>query len=1409
MAVVLMGRTLPLTKKESKGGKSVRSFTVSFRFVSLPPLPRARSMADFAIVRTNARQVCSLVRARSEAEGGEEVPLSSIEFFMTDIEERLVGSATSREDRRLGTQFSLFGKLRDGRTIVVHTPFFRPWIYVEADINKDFGTHLDETDPIGDLSMMLNRTVYRTRSELYNVRKWAQKNVDRARSEEVVEQRLSDIFDKEIEGIVVQPTEALTSGEFLLRPIPFLRVFGPNMRDLLSIKRFVFDRDDRPAFCPPGRPSFRPPRLNVWETDGMDAKLRFFSLTKVNPSDWIRIKTSSSAVPLRLVDEASKRFDVDIEIDLSFQDFDQVTFGPVLRSKGMPPAPCPLKLLTWDLEFDNGSGRFEAWDPCSEVRQISISIANTMSGSLVKADPIRTIVLTIDETEYDYESLDDFFGSKDEEEGTKRPALVVHCTSECELLLLFARILNECQADFVSGFNVHGFDWPFVIQRMAMIDNDLNHHADPSSGQVEEFRARQRRTADKSIREPNVEENNRTCLVGDFAKYLSRRREGAGVTYENHIAGSKGRVKVFNPRVLGRLFLDARKSALELKLAKTSLEMVCQELFGDKMNKFKGVSHTRMTQIYHMEDSEERRRLMKDIIKYSAQDSELVVHVVNKIGTVGDALALSVISGTTLDKIERGTMVKTMNSIFLQVFKLGVVVTVTNLGWKSHVKVVQGGRVFPPKPGWKAQPIICLDFKSLYPSEAIAENVCCTLMLSEKRRAEIIREIEASDALKKEFEVVKIHPQDEIEIYTVKCARKGIVPLVIGMYLDARDDVRLEMKKMEDKDSDLYKYMDKYQVRLKTQGNSVYGFYSALTSKLYIPEVSAMITYYGRRDITRSKEKVELEYSKTAFFSPENRLSVVQKLVEMKKKVADKKGIAAAVGDSFDSVEAYGEAVLAQWNSAFDHLEDLEVIYGDTDSIMVQLPVPNSDFGHDLASCLGEWIANDITRMFSKPMEEKYEGTMHPTLQTEKKKYYACMMDEEGKVKMKVRGLRNRKRDTEKITSDVVDRVLEVILYRPSFIETRDQSIARIIPSVCAIVQEFVSLAKSSENDVEKQCELFCAYNRLRTLRGEDDGGDDGASTSSNSDTEDEGGGPKKKTTTSNGTKHSEAARRHNEYVKANPSCGLTLFRVDEEIPWVMCNKNVSGRKDMKKSSANATERSQSVPLILYRSKTVRPLVVDVCFYLDSMLKALSPVLNAIPTLLDRATLIFDVAKAEVARAKRSEAAKHFFDPRPKAMSSSTASVPAALERKRKEPPPPSSFFSLPHPTAPKVAKMIEEVPSSASASGGGCVSVEIAGDDEVAEVIAIPHSRSLGGFSFISSTSSTKSSPPAKTKSPSFADTRTVISSTSTSSSKLLLKKSAFVKDIVQTKESEDGAKRKKGSFLSSRPSVSLAKLL
>ncbi|KAF8940450.1 DNA polymerase zeta [Dissophora ornata] len=234
--------------------------------------------------------------------------------------------------------------------------------------------------------------------------------------------------------------------------------------------------------------------------------------------------------------------------------------------------------------------------------------------------------------------------------------------------------------------------------------------------------------------------------------------------------------------------------------------------------------------------------------------------------------------------------------------------------------------VMEPESGFYEDPVVVLDFQSLYPSVMIAYNICystCLGKLGGGTKLGVLNEYKVKDGI---LPLVQehMHTAPNSVMYVSQDIRRGLLGRMLAEILDTRVMVKKAMKDYPDNKS-LLKLLNSRQLSLKFIANVTYGYTSASYSgRMPGIEIADSIVLSARETLERSIR-----------FVNEN----------------------------------------PKWNA--------RVVYGDTDSMFVQLKGRTRQEAFEV----GYDIAETVTRMNPRPVKLKFEKVYHPCFLVTKKRY--------------------------------------------------------------------------------------------------------------------------------------------------------------------------------------------------------------------------------------------------------------------------------------------------------------------------------------------------------------------------------------------------------------------------------------
>jgi len=364
-----------------------------------------------------------------------------------------------------------------------------------------------------------------------------------------------------------------------------------------------------------------------------------------------------------------------------------------------------------------------------------------------------------------------------------------------------------------------------------------------------------------------------------------------------------------------------------------------------------------------------RRRLAV----YCLKDSILPLKLIKKLQTTINLIEMARVTGVPINfLITRGQQIKVLSQLYRECKPRNLIIPYMPYKRESGSSDVgyEGATVIEPKRGYYTEPITTLDFASLYPSIMIAHNLCYTTMVTEMKDLANIDKNEYTQIPKSNSFFVKASTQ------------KGVLPDILTKLLTERKKVKKAMKALAKegrKETMEYAVYNGRQLALKISANSVYGFTGATVGALPCLTISGAVTSFGRDMIHDTKAFVESHYS-------------------------IKNGFAC----------------------------DADVVYGDTDSVMIKFGTTSDDTKVTMAQAMeyGKAAADLVTeKLFIPPIKLEFEKVYLPYLLMNKKRYAGMLWTTTDKWDyMDAKGIETVRRDNAPITKKLVQKVLDYVL---------------------------------------------------------------------------------------------------------------------------------------------------------------------------------------------------------------------------------------------------------------------------------------------------------------------------------------------------------------------------------------------
>lgn len=575
---------------------------------------------------------------------------------------------------------------------------------------------------------------------------------------------------------------------------------------------------------------------------------------------------------------------------------------------------------------------------------------------------------------------------------------IIKVDSEIDVLKQMGEVFDKHDPDIVLGYNTMGFDYPYWDHRIKLFEEEW-----PQGFSRFEY---EKVIVPKPLMWKSSAYGFQTLYIPLFHGRLSI--DLYPLIQRDH------KLPQYNLDSVAKHFLGKSKhdvSAIEM------FKIYEKMMYWESMRK-------KIGDAIHSPEQEHDLKEMTRVVLYCIQDSELLLDLYAHLNVWVSLVELSnIVKVPIVDLFTRGQQLRCFSQIYDMTSNSNIVIDKRNV----ELKKFTGGQVFDPTPGIYDK-IICLDFASLYPSIIRAYNICFTTLLppelndeaspDEFNRVEIDIEqknenitsktdgdeedIEDSDDDDEENEA----PENTIKVKKIINFRKvlpgekaGILPTLVDKLVKERSAVRKVME--TEKDPGKKAILNARQLALKVCANSFFGFLGVQNgAMLPLPEGAMSITKYGR-----------------------------------------------------DLIQQVAEYVKKNYNG--------KLVYGDTDSVMVDINIENQKdcvyWGERLSQEIsgvkagqlkpgelngGAVHEKDIPGLFPPPLAMEFEKAMR-ILCLCKKKYMAYFIDRNGNFKVDkdgtifllVRGIVLARRDNCSFLRDFYKKIALYIMNRKNIVE--------------------------------------------------------------------------------------------------------------------------------------------------------------------------------------------------------------------------------------------------------------------------------------------------------------------------------------------------------------------------------------
>lgn len=526
----------------------------------------------------------------------------------------------------------------------------------------------------------------------------------------------------------------------------------------------------------------------------------------------------------------------------------------------------------------------------------------------------------------------------------KADILVVH--NEMALFEHFIELVRHWDPDIFSGYEIERVSWGYLIDRGNLLDLDM---ISLLSRILPKDHVRQ-----ESKEVPHLED-------GDSGHVQDRDRE-----YDNDV------------QIRGRILLNIwRLIRHEIALTSYTFENVLYHIMHQRCPLH---SYKFLTELW------QNPKTMWIVAEYYLSKVKGTLAILDTLDLIGRTCELAKLFGIQFfEVLSRGSQFR-VESMMMRIAKARNYVGVSpSVQQRAHMRAPEYlPLILEPQSRLFTDPLIVLDFQSLYPSVIIGYNYCFSTCLGR------IEHLGSKDSFEFGATSIKIAPdlldellkQNQITVspcgvaFVTKEVRKGVLPQMLNEILDTRLMVKQSMK-MHKTNKLLQRVLHSRQLGLKLIANVTYGYTAAnFSGRMPCVEVGDSVVSKGRETLERAIKFVE----------------------------ANK-----------------------EWKA--------EVVYGDTDSLFILLPGRNKA----QAFTIGQEIAEAVTQDNPTPIKLKFEKVYQPCILQTKKRYVGYMYETPDQVDpvYEAKGIETVRRDGCPIVAKTLEKTLRILF------ETLDVSVIK------------------------------------------------------------------------------------------------------------------------------------------------------------------------------------------------------------------------------------------------------------------------------------------------------------------------------------------------------------------------------
>lgn len=602
-------------------------------------------------------------------------------------------------------------------------------------------------------------------------------------------------------------------------------------------------------------------KFDIYESN-IDPYIRFIHIQNLSSCGWLKIEKDK-------LEDCEESTTCDISYSVEWSDVQPYNNNKI----------APFYICSFDLECNSGDGSFPQPNRIDD-KIIQIGMTFTKYGS---SDIVKQVMISLNTCD----SIDN--------------TEVIECKEEVDLLLKFRDIIQREDPDILTGYNIFGFDYTYLMDRAAFLNK--MHYESPLRykklddkfyfmSKLEDYKCK---LINKSISSSALGDNkmNFVDTIGrvniDLMKVVQRDYKLSSYKLDavaenffkdkvidiEKLDNNLYKIKSKNIQILKknnyiRFEKDGEVIMQKYKIKEIDYNgyFIIENIDKQLLEKCKLVwgmvkDDIKPKDIFELYEKTSSDR--KIIAEYCIQDCALVSKLIAKLEIITNNMSMASVCHVPLHYIFfRGQGIKSLSLVAKYCRSEGYLIPVmkkiiSDDDNEEENTGYEGATVFDPEIGFHRKPVPVLDYNSLYPSSIISCNVSHETLVTQPEY-DNLPNFKYYDVSYNNHDGSQTYCRyakkiDEYSETNPSKSKFGIIPSILMKLLAERKLAKKEMAQAQD--PFLKTIYDGKQNALKVTANSIYGQLGAPTSPIYFKHGAASTTAIGRRMLEKARDFVE------------------------------------------------------------------------------------------------------------------------------------------------------------------------------------------------------------------------------------------------------------------------------------------------------------------------------------------------------------------------------------------------------------------------------------------------------------------------------------------------------------------------------------------------------------------------